>query len=262
MHGSLSFEGKTDKKGLLRPVAMLACLAAAGFAAADGSPAGDIKAASYEVPLDIYPHRIMGSIHEKAVLAVTTTDGRTLRIDLRDGLEPNHVFEDTAPRVADVDGDGATDVIVVETDPQRGAQLAVYSLRLGALVKAYATPHIGKRFRWLAPVGVADLNGDGMTDLAYVDRPHSSRSLRVWSWAAGGLTEIAALEGVTNHRIGDEVISGGIRDCGQGPEIVLADAGWRRLRAVTLTDGRLAARDIGPLAGSTSFASALACETG
>ncbi|WP_371036611.1 FG-GAP-like repeat-containing protein [Rhodosalinus sp. FB01] len=246
----------------MRLAAALACLAAAGCAAADGGPAGDIASARYEVSLDTYPHRIMGSIREKAVLAVTTTDGRTLRIDLRDGPEPDHVFEDTAPRVADADGDGAADVIVVETDPQLGAQLAVYSLRQGALVKAHATPHIGTRFRWLAPAGIADLNGDGVTDIAYVDRPHLVRTLRVWSWAAGGLTEIAALEGLTNHRIGDEVISGGIRDCGQGPEIVLADAGWRRLRAVTLADGRLAARDIGPLADGTSFAAALACETG
>lgn len=246
----------------MRLAAALACLAAAGGAAADGGPAGDIESARYEVPLDTYPHRIMGSIREKAVLAVTTTDGRTLRIDLRDGPEPDHVFEDTAPRVADADGDGAADVIVVETDPQLGAQLAVYSLRLGDLVKAYATPHIGKRFRWLAPVGIADLDGDGVTDLAYVDRPHLARTLRVWSWAPGGLTEIAALEGVTNHRIGDEVISGGIRDCGQGPEIVVADAGWRRLLAVSLSEGRLAARDIGPHADGKSFAAALACETG
>jgi hypothetical protein len=108
-------------------------------------------------------------------------------------------------------------VVVVETDPDLGAQLAVYALRQGALVKAAATPHIGQRFRWLAPVGVADLNGDGVTDIAYVDRPHLAKTLRVWSWAPGGLTEIAALEGVTNHRIGDEVIWGGLRDCGRGP---------------------------------------------
>ncbi len=245
----------------MRLAAALACLAAAGCAAADGAPAGELEAARYEVPLDTYPHRIMGSIREKAVLAVTTSDGRTLRIDLRNGPEPDHVFEDTAPRVVDADGDGAADVVVVETDPQSGAQLAVYSLRQDRLVKAYATPHIGRRFRWLAPVGVADLNGDGVTDIAYVDRPHLARTLRVWSWAAGGLTEIAALEGVTNHRIGDEVISGGIRNCGQGPEIVLADDGWRRLLAVTLADGRLAARDIGPQTGPTSFEAALACET-
>lgn len=243
----------------MRLAAALACLAAAGCAAADGRPDVSIVSARYEVPLDTYPHRIMGSIREKAVLAVTTSDGRTLRVDLREGLEPDHVFEDIAPRVADADGDGAADVIVVETDPQLGAQLAIYSLRLGALVKAHATPHIGQRFRWLAPVGVADLNGDGVTDLAYVDRPHLARTLRVWSWAAGGLTEIATLEGVANHRIGDEVISGGIRDCGDGPEIVTASADWTILLATRLEGDRLTSREIGPHEGRQSFAAALAC---
>ena len=243
----------------MRLAAALACIAATGCAAADGRPDGSIVSARYEVPLDTYPHRIMGSIREKAVLVATTSDGRTLRVDLREGLEPDHVFEDIAPRVADADGDGAADVIVVETDPQLGAQLAIYSLRRGALVKAHATPHIGQRFRWLAPVGVADLNGDGVTDLAYVDRPHLARTLRVWSWAAGGLTEIAMIDGVTNHRIGDEVISGGIRDCGDGPEIVTASADWTILLATRLEEGRLTSREIGRQEGPQSFAAALAC---
>lgn len=243
----------------MRLAAALACLAATGCAAADGGPAVSIESARYEVPLDTYPHRIMGSIREKAVLVATTSDGRTLRVDLRDGPEPDHVFEDISPRVVDANGDGAADVIVVESDPQLGAQLAIYSLRRGALVKAHATPHIGQRFRWLAPVGVADLNGDGVTDLAYVDRPHLARTLRVWSWAAGGLTEIAMIDGVTNHRIGDEVISGGIRDCGDGPEIVTASADWTILLATRLEEGRLTSREIGRQEGPQSFAAALAC---
>ena len=73
-------------------------------------------------------------------------------------------------------------------------------------MKAAAWPPIGTPFRWLAPAAIADLNGDGVTDIAYVETPHLGKVLRVWSWAAGGLTEIAQLRGVTSHRIGDEVI--------------------------------------------------------
>jgi hypothetical protein len=238
--------------------AAVALLLAAGCAAADGG-AGQIAGAAYEVPDDVYPHRIMGSIREKRVLAVTLTDGREIRFDLREGPEPDHVFEDIAPRVVDADGDGAPDVVVVETDPDLGAQLAVYALRQGALVKAAATPHIGQRFRWLAPVGVADLNGDGVTDIAYVDRPHLARTLRVWSWAPGGLTEIAALDGVTNHRIGDEVIWGGIRDCGAGPEMIVADADFAQILVVRLENGRLASRPLGQPATAEHFRRALSC---
>jgi hypothetical protein len=239
-------------------LAAAALLLAAGCAPAD-SAAERIAAARYEVPDDVYPHRIMGSIREMRVLAVTLSDGRVLRVDLRDGPAPDHVFEDIAPRVADADGDGAPDVITVETDPDQGAQLAIYALRGGALVKAAATPHIGQRFRWLAPVGVADLNGDGRPDIAYVDRPHLARVLRVWSWGPGGLSEIAALEGVTNHRIGDEVIWGGIRDCGDGPEMILADSSFRDIVAVRLGGPGLMLRQTGLAATSRGFDRALSC---
>jgi hypothetical protein len=238
--------------------AAAALLLAAGCAAADGAP-DRIVSARYDVPDDVYPHRIMGTIMEKRVLAVTLGDGRELRLDLREGPQPDHVFEDIAPRVVDADGDGTPDVVVVESDPDLGAQLAVYSLRQGALAKTAATPHIGQRFRWLAPVAVADLNGDGVTDIAYVDRPHLAKTLRVWSWAPGGLTEVAALEGVTNHRIGDEVIWGGLRDCGQGPEMILADAGFEGILAVRLERDRLRARPLGLAATAPNFDASLAC---
>jgi hypothetical protein len=239
-------------------LAAAALLLAAGCAAADGA-SGRIVDARYEVPDDVYPHRIMGSIREMRVLAVTLSDGRTLRLDLREGPAPDHVFEDIAPRVADADGDGAPDVIVVETDPAAGAQLAVYALRGGTLEKAAATPHIGQRFRWLAPVGVADLTGDGRPDIAYVDRPHLARVLRVWTWGPGGLSEIAALDGVTNHRIGDEVIWGGIRDCGGGPEMILADSRFAGIVAVRFDGPGLSQRPTGLPATPRGFDRALSC---
>lgn len=235
-----------------------ALLLLAGCAAADSGPARIVEA-RYEATDDVYPHRIMGSIREKRVLAVILSDGRQTRFDLRKGPEPDHVFEDIAPRVVDADGDGAPDVVVVETDPQLGAQLAIYALRHGELVKTAATSHIGQRFRWLAPVGVADLDGDGVIDIAYVDRPHLARILRVWTWAPGGLTEIAALEGVTNHRIGDEVIWGGLRDCGEGPELVVADAAFTEILAIRFDGRGLSLRPLGLASTPANFSRAMSC---
>ncbi|MGS4944660.1 FG-GAP repeat domain-containing protein [Meridianimarinicoccus sp. RP-17] len=241
-----------------RAACAFAVVCAAGGAAADGAPA-PLVAAWLEAPTGVYGHRVLGDIPEAFVLAARGADGAEYRFDLRDAPGDAAVFEDVAPRVVDADGDGAPDIVVVESDLSAGAQLAVYGLRRGALAKVAATPHIGTRFRWLAPVAVADLNGDGVTDLAYVDRPHLAKTLRVWSWAPGGLTEIASMGGVTNHRIGDPFISGGMRDCGAGPELVLADGDWRDIMAVRFDGGALAAHQIGPLDGPADFDAALAC---
>jgi hypothetical protein len=74
----------------------------------------------------------------------------------------------------------------------------------------------------------------------------------------GRLTEVAAAPGFTNHRIGERDIAGGIRDCGAGPEMVVADGDWRNVMAVRF-DGRLGARPVRAHSGRESFAAAMAC---
>ena len=51
-----------------------------------------------------------------------TGDGGVFRLVLPE----RRVFEDTEPRLADVDGDGDPEVIVVESDMREGARLAIY----------------------------------------------------------------------------------------------------------------------------------------
>jgi hypothetical protein len=251
----------------MRFAAALASLLATGCAtaqenwttAAGPGPGAGITAARYEQDLDVYPHRIMGAIREKAVLAARDASGRTYRIDLRDQGPSHNVFEDIAPRVVDADGDGQNDIVVVETSQTQGAQLAIYSLRRGTLVKAHATPHIGTRFRWLAPVAIADLDGDGITDIAYIDRPHLAKTLQVWTFAPGGLTKTATLTGVTNHRIGDEHIYGALRTCTGAPELIVLSADWTNIVAVTYKNKKLTKRTIGPNTGPAALTVALTC---
>lgn len=213
--------------------------------------AADIVAARYDDPTTRYDHGILGDAVEHGALVLRTAGGRTLRFVLPE----TRVFEDTVPRLADLDGDGAREVIVVETDLARGARLAVYD-ETGLVA---ATAFIGQTHRWLAPVGAADLDGDGRVEIAYVDRPHLARTLRVLRYRPGRLEHLADLPGLTNHRIGETDIAGGIRDCGAGPEMVLADAGWRRVLGVRFDGREFATRDLGPHAGRESFARALGC---
>jgi hypothetical protein len=169
------------------------------------------------------------------------------------------VFEDTGPRLADLDGDGINEIVVVETDLARGAALAVYELDAAGLRRLATTAPIGRRFRWLAPVGIADFDGDGRRDIAYVETPHIGGILRFVSLRGGRLVELAAARGYSNHRIGDPGISGGVRDCGGGPEVVTADAGWTRIYLSRLAGGRVVVSDLGPLAGQSDLDAALAC---
>ena len=233
---------------------MILRAAATALALAAPAAAQTIEAARYADPTTRYPHGVLGDDVEHAAMEWMLSDGTARRIVLSEEL----VFEDTEPRLADVTGDGLPEVIVVESHQRQGARLSVYGIADGEPALLSATPFIGTRFRWLAPVGVADLDGDGAMEVAYVDRPHLAKVLRVWRWTDAGLVPVDALEGVTNHRIGEPDIAGGIRDCGSGPEMILADQSWRELRAVRLGFS-LTGRRIGPHTGRDSFAAAMEC---
>lgn len=222
---------------------------------------GQVRRAWFDHPVTRYRHFVLGRESEPETLFVDAVGnfglcGTYLRVDR------THVFEDVAPRLFDVTGDGQNEVIVVRSHIELGAQLVIYQHRDGALRQLAATPYIGQAHRWLAPVGVGDLDGDGAVEVAFVDRPHLARTLRVWRYADGALTEVAAATGVSNHRIGEPVISGGLRDCGEGPEMVVATADWSSIVAVKFDGSALSAMRIGDHTGPESFELAMSCTTG
>ncbi|MBB3993002.1 hypothetical protein GGR95_000621 [Sulfitobacter undariae] len=249
-------------RGTARRAVLPLCvwLAGAGTALA----AETITSARFTEPTSRYAHGVLGDAEEWEALEIKTNNASNDTLSSNAVLRKNtytirlpltSVFEDVAPRLADVDGDGNPEVVVVETSVTQGASLAIYD----AKGKRAATPYIGTRNRWLAPVAVADLDGDGFVELAYIDRPHLMKTLRVWRFENGALSEIATFGGVTNHRVGETDIAGGLRDCGTGPEMIVANANWTRLMAVTLQNASLVARDIGPHKNRNSFNRALEC---
>lgn len=230
--------------------------------------AAEITAARYADPTREYPHGVLGDDEEWKTLEIEVrsergTEGslfqghltRTWRIE----APADMVFEDTAPRLWDITGDGAPEVVVVASHQRLGGQLIIVGLEGGTLEYLATTPPIGTRFRWLAPVGAADFDGDGHIEVAYVDRPHLAKTLRLWRYADGTFREVAARPGLTNHTIGDAAIRGGLRDCGAGPEMILADGTWSRATAVTWDGRAFALSDLGALGSVAALDGYLSC---
>lgn len=222
----------------MRAVALL--LALTGPAAAQ-----DIVAVKLSEPTARYDHGVLGDALEWGALRLTLKGGAVVVLRLPEA----RVFEDVEARLVDLDGDGASEVVVVETDAALGASLAIYD----AKGRKAATEFIGQTHRWLAPAGIADFNGDGQMDIAYVDRPHLLRELVFVQMAGDRLIEFARLPGLTNHRIGDRTITSALRQC-PNTEVLLANADWTRLMAATPSG----ARDLGPFS-KTALKAAQTC---
>ena len=150
--------------------ATLALIALLPLAATQAAACSTSLAASLTQPTARYDHAVLGDALEWGGLRLSLTAPRQT-IDVT--LPLTRVFEDVEARVADFNSDGCLEVMVVETDVDRGASLAIYD----ATGKRAATAFIGQTHRWLAPAGWGDFDGDGQTEIAYVDRPHLAREL-------------------------------------------------------------------------------------
>ena len=215
-----------------------------------------IANAWYDGATDRYAHGVLGDAIEPSSLSVTDSDGCTVTAE----LNKEHVFEDLAPRLANLDGKPGTEIVTIRSHQNYGAQIAVYQLTDNKLEVLASTPYIGTANRWLAPVGIADFNNDGDMDIAFVDRPHLAKVLRVWSFRDNELVQIANKSGYSNHNIGEDFISGGIKDCGDTVSMITADARWRRIMETKMQNNELVSEDIGAFTGTDSLTQATLCK--
>ncbi len=188
-----------------------------------------------------YAHGVLGDRLEASGLRVELRDGTRAALTLDDGS----VFEDLLPRVADVDGDGWEDVVLVRSYRDAGAALAVVAPIGGTLSIIAETPAIGVPYRWLNPVGVGDVDGDGRPEISYVETPHIGGVLRVGELDRDGWREEGARRGYSNHAMGSTVLEMGTvadLDGDAIAEIVLPTQDRRSLAVLSFADGRFAER--------------------
>lgn len=215
--------------------------AAAGKRLADSQIAEgqrDIAWAWLVSPTHRYPHKSLGSTEHAGAVHVQARlpDGRLQ--DLTYKLPLHRVFEDLVPRLVDLDGDGRDELVLVESDLLRGSSVVVLGLRSAqqlqgvpsaataagiagvagitgvahaagvgkavpmVLTELARSPFTGSSFLWLNPLGFADFDGDGRTDVAAVITPHIGGTLTLYHYRPPLLVPFAKAMDVSNHRMG------------------------------------------------------------
>jgi len=214
---------------------LLAFTALCILVAADVS-AETITNARYSNPVDRYGHFAPGQPHEYSDLVVTTNTGRRLVLQLPE----EDVFEDVNPRLLRLARGEPEEILSIVSNRNSGSRLVVIGLNRDQLkINAQSRP-IGMPMRWLNPVGVADLNGDGRAEIAAVITPHIGGTLKVYRRTGINLVEIAALTGFSNHIYGSPELglSTLVSIAGQ-MRLLVPDVTRRYLRIIAFADDSL-----------------------
>lgn len=214
--------------------------AAITFALASFAPqaiAESIARAQYEMPTQRYGHFALGQPHEYARLAVVTNTGRRLVFELPE----DEVFEDLTPRLVRLAANEPVELLTIVSQRQTGARLVLIRLNGDRLESSAESPAVGTPMRWLNPVGVVDLDGDGRAELASVTTPHLGGTLRVYRREGARLVEIAAMGGFSNHVYGSpELGLAAYQTVAERVRLLVPDNSRTQLRVIDFNSGRLA----------------------
>lgn len=159
---------------------------------------GDIAEAWYSEPTTRYGHAVLGDGVEAGALKIKNSRGQTFTFR----LPSTEVFEDIAPRLADLDRNGTTEVITILSSQSEGGSIAVFGLNGNAFIKIAQTPFIGRTNRWLNIAEINNFGGNRRPDIAAVITPHLAGILQFYRFRNGRLTRIAQANGFSNHFIG------------------------------------------------------------
>jgi hypothetical protein len=204
-----------------------------------GTGGRNIRAAWLDRPTRRYGHGVIGDAVEAGGLTAELSDGRRVTLTLDDET----VFEDRLARIADIDGDGADEILVVRSYLDRGATLTVVEATAGGLRIGAEAPPIGLSHRWLNPIAVADFDGDGRIEAALVETPHIGGILKLYERRGDRLVLDHRQGGFSNHFIGSRILAmAAVLDAdGNGvPDIAVPDAARQAMRIVTFAGGRFA----------------------
>lgn len=197
---------------------------------------GSVELAWYTKPVDRYRHGALGDAAESEGLALRRTDAEA---PTSLTLEPQWVFEDVAPRLVDLDGDGVDEVVTIRANLELGAAITAYAVEGQTLVELGGTPPLGTPFRWLNIIDLRDIDGDGAVEALWVERPHLDATLVFARWNGSGFDRLDEATGWSNHRYGStEQRLAGVADLDADGrhEVLIADKSFVRLALLPLDD--------------------------
>ena len=196
---------------------------------------GDIRVLLAD-PTGRYGHAVLGDGVEAATIEIRRSgDGAVrARIELEDD-----VVEGRGALLADVDGDGRSEILVTQSNDGGGARLVLYDAD-GELV-AESDP-IGRGNRWRNQLAIAPVGPGGELEVIDVRTPHLGRTIE-WFRIEGDRLELVAEEiGYTSHVLGSRNLD----------LAIVADAdGDGRLEVVAPTPSREALGVIARVEGGT-----------
>jgi hypothetical protein len=196
-------------------------------------------------PTRRYAHGALGDAIE-AEGFMAEVSGRILSYTLPDTA----VFEDRRVRLWDIDGDGTPEAVVIKAYLDKGAALALYRIGRDTIEPLAESPAIGIPNRWLNPVGAADFLGDGSTTVAAVITPHLAGSLRLYRLVGDALTEVARVDGFTNHINGSRDLDlAQVVPTRRGPVIAIPTLDRRAMATISFAGGRPALLSKQPASG-------------
>lgn len=165
----------------------------------------DGRLAWLDQPTDRYRHGVLGDAIEAGGLTVQHPSGKRATLT----LAPDAVFEDRYPRFADMDGDGVDEILVVKAYAASGGALALISVGDDDSLPTIVAegPAIGTANRWLNPVGVGDVDGDGRMEALVVVTPHIGGTLTAYEWQGDKLVIDHEIYGFSNHAIGSRELA-------------------------------------------------------
>lgn len=196
----------------------------------------NIKRAWFSRPTDRYGHGVLGDAIEAEAVKVEFADGRMAEVV----LDGSSVFEDRTPRLVDVNGDGIDEIIAVKSYLKYGAAVVLVGQSGDQLRILAEAPAIGLSHRWQNPVGAADFDGDGKTEIAVVITPHIGGTLQLYEWQGDQLIADHDAHGFSNHAMGSRELGlSAIIDVDQDGvmDIVVPDSRRNSLIATSFQNG-------------------------